>query len=75
MSVERSAVGEGPVLVQPACKWMRALFPSRSQGVQGTRYRSSVPLGTAAESARSESEARGNQPQATEGLSNVIPAR
>ena len=43
--------------------------------VQGTRYRSSVPLGTAVNERRMKSEARGNQPQATEGLPNVIPAR
>ena len=32
----------------------RALFPSRGQGVQGTRHRSSVPLGTAVDASPNE---------------------
>ena len=41
--------------------------------VQGTRYRSSVPLGTAVDAGQTKSEARGNQPQATDGLPDWIP--
>jgi len=40
--------------------------------VRGTRYRSSVPLGTAGERGQAKIEARGSQPYATEGLLNLI---
>jgi len=61
--------------VQPTSRGRWVCFSS-GIGVQGTRFHSSVPLGMAVELIRASTkiEARGNQPQATEGLLDLISA-
>jgi hypothetical protein len=52
---------------------MRVLLQQRGW-VQGVRHQPSVPLGTAVDASQTKIEAQGNQPQATDGLPNLISA-
>lgn len=75
MGVERSAVGERPAFVQPACNGCGRCFRRGVRVFKGRAIDRRCHEARSLMRARTKVEARGNQPQASGGLPNVIPAR